>query len=111
MQGVAELLSGDRERAEIILQQAADAAPAGGAVWAGVMARSELALLALERGDLVAAEAELALATALVDDSSSSDYVVTAMLQAATARVADRPGSGRAGPQCARQPHNECVRC
>ena len=39
MQGIAVLLTGDRDRAEVILEEAADAAVAGGAVWAGVVAR------------------------------------------------------------------------
>jgi LuxR family transcriptional regulator, maltose regulon positive regulatory protein len=90
LQGVATLLSeeSDRDSAELILEQAAEAAAAGGAVWVGIVARSELALLALERGDLAAAETELVLARAFVDDTSSSDYVVTAILHAVAARVA-----------------------
>ena len=67
---------------------------AEGAVWAGVVARSELALLALERGDLSAAESELVLASAFVDDVTSADYVVTAMLLAVTARLAVAKGQG-----------------
>ena len=77
-----------------ILDQAAEAAVAGGAIWAGVVARSERALLALERGDLAAAESELALAGAFVDDAPSPDYVVTAILLAVTARVAIAKGQG-----------------
>ena len=45
-------------RAEVILGQAAEAAVPGGATWAGVVARSERALLALERGDLAAVDRE-----------------------------------------------------
>ena len=88
LQGVATLHSGDPERAELILRHAAEAAVAGGGVWAGVVARSELALLALERHDLAAAEAELALAEAFVADAPPTDYVVTAIMLAASARVA-----------------------
>ena len=94
LHGVAVLFSGDLDRAEAILDQAAEAAVAGGAVWAGVVARSERALLALERGDLAAAESELALAGAFVDDAPSTDYVVTAILLAVTARVAIAKGQG-----------------
>jgi LuxR family transcriptional regulator, maltose regulon positive regulatory protein len=94
VQGMSELFSGDSERADVVLRQAADAAVAGGAVWAEVVAHSELALLALERGDLAAADAELALADALVSDKPPADYVVTAILQAATARVAIAHGQG-----------------
>ena len=94
LQGVAVLFAGDLDRAEAIFEQAAEAAVAGGAVWAGVVARSERALLALERGDLAAAESELALARAFIDDAPSADYAVTAILLAATARVAIAKGQG-----------------
>ena len=94
LRGMAVLFSGEADRAEAILGQAADAAVAGGATWAGVVARSERALLALERGDLAAAESELALAGAFVEDAPSTDYVVTAILLAATARLAIAKGQG-----------------
>ena len=77
-----------------MLAEAAEAATAGDAVWAGVVARSELALLALERGDLTAAEAEAVLAREFLDDSLSADYVVTAILHAVTARLAVAQGKG-----------------
>ena len=102
MRGMGVLFSGEIGRAEVILGQAAEAAVAGGATWAGVVARSERALLALERGDLAAAESELALAGAFVDDAPSTDYVVTAILLAVTARLADRQGARRASPNGAR---------
>ena len=92
LQGMAVLFSGDVDGAEPILGHAAEAAAAGGAIWAGVMARSERALLELERGDLAAAESELALAEAFVEDAPSTDYVVTALLLAVTARLAIAKG-------------------
>ena len=92
LDGVAVLFSGDLDRAEVILDQAADAAVAGGAIWVGVVACSERSLLALARGDLPAAEAELARASAFVDDAPSAEYVVTAILLAVTARVAIAKG-------------------
>ncbi len=88
LHAVAVLLSGDLERAELGLERAAEAAAAGGAVWAGVVARCELALLSLERGDLAAAESELAQAEALIDEASSPEYVLTAIVLAVTAKVA-----------------------
>ncbi len=94
LHGVGLLLSGDLDRAESILEQAAELAHAEGSVWAGLVARSELALLALERGDLPAAESELVLAGAFIDDVTSTDYVVTTMLLAVTARVAVAKGQG-----------------
>jgi LuxR family maltose regulon positive regulatory protein len=63
-------------------------------VWAGVAARSERALLSLERGDLAAAESELALARAFTDEATSVDSVVNAILLAVTARLAIAKGQG-----------------
>ena len=94
MRGMGVLFSGEIGRAEVILGQAAEAAVAEGATWAGVVARSERARLALERGDLAAAESELALAGAFIDDAPSTDYVVTAILLAVTARLAIAKGQG-----------------
>jgi LuxR family maltose regulon positive regulatory protein len=86
--GVAALLLGDVERAEEAYREAAEAAAAVGAVWAGVVAHAELALLALDRGDLQSAQAETELASDLVGDTPGSDYAMTAILHAATARLA-----------------------
>jgi LuxR family maltose regulon positive regulatory protein len=94
LQGMALVFSGETDRAETALRDAADAAVAGGAIWAGVLARSELALLALERADLDTAESELALAGAFVEDAASTDYVVTAVLLAVTARLEIARGQG-----------------
>ena len=95
MRGMADAVFGrDSAEREVILGQAAEAAVAGGATWAGVVARSERSLLALERGDLAAAESELALAGAFVEDAPSTDYVVTAILLAVTARLAIAKGQG-----------------
>ena len=105
LHGLAALFSGDLDRAEVSLEQAAEAAAAVGAVWAGVLAHSERALLALERGDLAAAESELALASAFVDDAPSVDYVVTAILLAATARLAIAKGQGARARQTLASAH------
>jgi LuxR family transcriptional regulator, maltose regulon positive regulatory protein len=94
LRGMAVLLSGDSEQADAILNQAAEAAVGEGAVWVGVVARSERALLALERDDLAAAESELALAGAFIDGAPSANYVVTAMLLAVRARLAIAKGEG-----------------
>ena len=94
LRGVAMLLSGDEAAAEAALGAAAEAAEAGGAVYAGVTARSELALLALARDDLAAANAEIVQASALVEDAPSYEYVVTGILFAATARLAIAQGRG-----------------
>ncbi len=88
LRGVGALLGGDLEEADSMLNEAAEAAAIGGATYAGVVAHSERALLALGRGDLDAAEAELARAHAFVKDGAQTEYVVMAILFAASARVA-----------------------
>ena len=100
---MSTLFSGDTDRAEVGLAEAAEAAAAGGAVWAGVLAHSERALSALERGELDAAESELALAGAFVDDAPSVDYVVSAILLAVTARLAIAKGQGARARRDARE--------
>ena len=94
LHGMAVLLTGDRAQADAILEQAAEAALAEGAVWVGVVARSERALLALDCGDLTVADTELDLARAFIEDTPSLDYGVTAILLAATARLAIAKGEG-----------------
>ena len=102
---LSTLFSGDTDRAEAALAEAAEAAAAGGAVWAGVLAHSERALLALERDELEAAESELALADAFVDDTPSVDYVVSAILFAVTARLAIAKGQGARARQTLASAH------
>ncbi|MGZ8707956.1 MAG: LuxR C-terminal-related transcriptional regulator, partial [Gaiellaceae bacterium] len=94
LQGVALLFSGDLDRAEVLLDQAAETASSQGASWAGVVARSQLALLALGRNDLAGAESELAQAGEFIDDSPSEDYALAAILLAVTARLAIAKGQG-----------------
>jgi LuxR family transcriptional regulator, maltose regulon positive regulatory protein len=94
MQGMAALLSGHADEADRILGRAGEAAAADGAAYAGVVAHSERALLAIERADLASAESEVALASAFVDDAPSADYVVTAIMLAASARLAIARGQG-----------------
>jgi LuxR family maltose regulon positive regulatory protein len=91
--GIATLLL-EEKGAEAVFEQAADAAMAGGAVWAGLVARSELALLALHRGDFTTAAAESTLAREFLDRSPSTDYVMTAIDHAVTARLAIAQGKG-----------------
>ena len=94
MHGMAVLLSGNDEQADKIFARAGEAAAADGATYASVVAHSERALLAIDREDLAAAESEVALAGAFVDDAPSVDYVVTAIMLAASARLAIARGQG-----------------
>jgi LuxR family maltose regulon positive regulatory protein len=94
LRAVAALLAGRTDEAEPMLLEAGEAAAVGGAIYAGVVAYSERAFLALARGDVDAAEAELDRARAFVADEVPGDYVVTMLLFAASARVALARGLG-----------------
>src|SRR6185312_6722665 len=102
--GLAALFRDD-ERAESLLLDASEAAVASNAVWVGLVGRSELALLALERGDVVGADAETLLAREIVDDSPEGDYVLSAIDHAATARVAIAQGRGARARQALAAAH------
>jgi LuxR family transcriptional regulator, maltose regulon positive regulatory protein len=91
--GVAALLAGDTDRADDLFGQTADAAVLDGARYAGLVARSERALIALARGDVGAAEAEIEHAQAFADPEAE-DYVPNVILLAANARVALAAGRG-----------------
>jgi LuxR family maltose regulon positive regulatory protein len=99
LQGVGALLSGEAEEAESILARAGEHAASSGAVYAGVVAHSELAVLALERDDVDAAEGHVLEARGFVGDEQIGDYLPTALLLAASAQVAILRG---AGPQARR---------
>ena len=90
--GVGFLLEGDVERAEEILAQTAEGAVGSGAIYVGVVAHSELALLALGRGDLVRAETELARANDFLEDQPIEEYLPATIQQAAGARLALESG-------------------
>jgi LuxR family transcriptional regulator, maltose regulon positive regulatory protein len=94
LRGLGALLSGKAEEAGPILHDAAELATSSGALYAGVVAHSELALLALERNDVDAAETHVAEARSSVADEQIGDYVPTALLLAASARVAVCRGAG-----------------
>ena len=85
--GIAAMLAGNIERADQVFARTADAAVSVGARYSGLLARAERALIALERGDLAAAEAEIGLAEAFFDPEAE-DYLPNVMLFAARARVA-----------------------
>ena len=104
LSGLAALFRDD-ERAESMLREASEAAMAGGAVWVGLVGRSELALLALERGDVVGADTETVLAREIVDDSPAGDYVLSVIDHAATARVAIAQGKGARARQALAAAH------
>jgi LuxR family maltose regulon positive regulatory protein len=86
--GVATLLEGDVGRAEEVLAKTAEEAVGSGAIYAGVVAHSELALLALARQDDAKAELELARAREFLEHQPVEDYLPAAIYLAASARVA-----------------------
>jgi LuxR family transcriptional regulator, maltose regulon positive regulatory protein len=86
--GLSMLFEGELESAERLLLETAEEAAGSGAVYAGVVARSELALVALERNDLERAEAELGTARMLLERQPIEEYVVAALYLAAGARLA-----------------------
>lgn len=85
---VGLLFEGELERAEELLDETAAEAAGSGAVYAGVVAHAELALLALDRGDLDKAGLELAYAEEFLQGQPIEDYVPAAIQLAASARVA-----------------------
>ena len=86
--GVSLLFEGDPETAEQVLEETAEEAAGSGAIYPGVIAHSELALLALERGDGEKAEADLAVARALLENQPLEEYVLAAIYLAASAQAA-----------------------
>ena len=111
LHGMAVLFSGDPARAEVILDEAADAAVAGGATWAGVVARSERALLALERGDLAAAESELALAARVRRRRAVDGLCRDRDPAGSHGKARNRQGARRASPDDARELRSGHARC
>jgi LuxR family maltose regulon positive regulatory protein len=96
--GISLLLQGEGAQAEEVLTETAEQAAAMGALYAGVIARSELALMKLDRKDLDAAEAEITMAWRLLEDQPIEDYVAAAIYFAAAARISlarNRPATAR----------------
>jgi LuxR family maltose regulon positive regulatory protein len=86
--GLSLLFDGKLESAERLLLETAEEAAGSGAIYAGVLARSELALAALDREDLERAEAELTATRTLLERQPIEEYVVSALYLAGAARLA-----------------------
>ena len=82
------LFEGDPERAGELFAEAAAEAEGSGAVYAGVVAHAELALLALGRGDVAKAGLEVADAEEFLQNQPLEEYVPAAIQLAAAARLA-----------------------
>ncbi len=93
--GVAHLMAGDADRADVLFQDAAAAGQAGGASIGACVALAERSLLAISRGAWEAAERHLSQARSLARDANLEDYPPVTILHAAAARIAlhqhDRP--------------------
>jgi LuxR family maltose regulon positive regulatory protein len=86
--GIGFLFEGEVERAEEIFAETTEEAVGSGAIYVGVVAHSELALLALDRGDPARAETELAKADDLLENQPIEEYLPAAIKVAAGARLA-----------------------
>jgi LuxR family maltose regulon positive regulatory protein len=91
LQASAWLLLGDSERADELFGDTTREAAEEQAVYAGIVAHAERALLALDRGDLRAADGELAHGRRFVDNGAL-EGVETTILWGAEARLAARLG-------------------
>lgn len=85
---IGALLEDDVETAEELLTRTAEDALGSGAIYAGVVAHSELALLALEQRDPKRAETELRHAADFLRNQPVEDYLPAAIKLAASARLA-----------------------
>jgi LuxR family maltose regulon positive regulatory protein len=92
--GVGALFEGEVERAEELLAETCEEAIGSGGVYAGVVAHSELALLALARDDLAGAEVQLAQAREFLQNQPIAEYLPAAIQVAASARLALAKGQG-----------------
>jgi LuxR family transcriptional regulator, maltose regulon positive regulatory protein len=88
LHAVGILLQGDEDSGSDLLEQAAEAAVGSGAIYVGVVAHAELALLALRQNDLTGAADHLARAEDFLQNQPIDDYVPAAMHLAASARLA-----------------------
>jgi len=86
--GVGALLEGELDRAEEVFAETAEEAIGSGGIYAGVVAHSELALLALDRDDLARAELQLTQAREFLDNQPIEEYLPAAIQIAADARLA-----------------------
>jgi LuxR family maltose regulon positive regulatory protein len=94
MRAAGLLFRGDVDAAVPVLELTAAESHGSGALYAGIVARAELALLALERGDLDAAEGQLAQGEEFLEHQPVDEYVPAALHLAVGARLALAQGRG-----------------
>ena len=88
----AQLLLAGRDRAAALFAETSDVAASLGNVNAVVLSRSELAVLAMDRGRWADAAEHLRIALATVEDRRLHDYVLSVLAFAAAARLAVHRG-------------------
>ena len=94
LSGIATLLCGETAQADDIFERAAESAASTGAAYTALVAHAERALIALGREDLDAAETHVLEARSHVGVEQLGDFVPTALLLAASARLAICRGAG-----------------
>jgi len=92
MQGIADILEDEPDRADVLLAQAIEVALHVGAGPAGSVALGERALLALERRDVHEAELLVQRALSLIATGGLDDYPLSALVYVVAARVAAQCG-------------------
>jgi LuxR family maltose regulon positive regulatory protein len=94
MSAVGLLFRGDVDAAVPVLELTAAESHGSGALYAGIVAHAELALIALERGDLDAAEGQLAQGEEFLEHQPIDEFVAAALHLAVGARLALAQGRG-----------------
>ena len=96
--GMAHLMAGDPDRADVIFEDQVAEARAAGAMIGACIALSQRSLLAIGRGEWDLAGRHLSQARAVARDANIEDYPAVTIMHAAAARMAlhqgDRPGAG-----------------
>ena len=90
--GEAHLLAGHLDEAGVLLGEASAAATAAGSADTAVLCESELALLAMDRGEPQEAASRVGWALATIDENRMHDYATCLLAFAVAARLATHRG-------------------
>jgi LuxR family transcriptional regulator, maltose regulon positive regulatory protein len=88
MLGMAHLITGDPDRADVLFEEATTEAGVSGGVTDACIAFAERSLIAIAKGDWDTAEQHLSEARSLVSKARIEDYPLTAIIYAVAARLA-----------------------
>ena len=95
LEGIGSLLAGETDRADVILAHAAEVATEAGALPAAAIALAERSLVAMRQQDWMKAATLAEQASDVVRTGGLDGYVASALVHAATARVAVHQGEVR----------------